>query len=108
MIDPPSIHGKRLAMIMWAKKSDGENDAAVFSGIAHWDGVVLTMERDPPFEVSDEWFSRIRPVPQEMRAILRDADYFFSVSVGDAEINDDTPGFRNTGLKWPKGDETSS
>jgi hypothetical protein len=106
MIDPSNLHGKRLAMIGWAKKSDGKDDAAVFTGIAHWDGAVLTMQRGPetdPFEVSDEWFSRIRPVREDRRDMLLDADYFFSVSVGDLEVDEVPPGFRETGLKWPSG-----
>jgi hypothetical protein len=45
MTDPSTIHGKRLAMIAWGEKTDGTDDVAVFSGIAEWDGIVLTMRR---------------------------------------------------------------
>jgi len=47
MIDLSHINGKRSAMIAWGEKPDGSDDVAVFSGIAQWDGVSLTMRRDP-------------------------------------------------------------
>ena len=41
MMHPSDIHGKRLAMIAWGKKANGEDDVVVFTGLADWDGALL-------------------------------------------------------------------
>ena len=104
MIDPSTTNGKRIAMIAWAKKGDGEDDVAVFSGIADWDGRKLILRRQPDsasFMIPDEWLSRLKPVDDELRMMLFDAEYCFSVSVGVLDTEEDSVVFRKTGLKWP-------
>jgi hypothetical protein len=57
-------------MIAWGENADGSDDVVVFSGVAQWNGVALTMRREPEtdsFEIPAEWLSRIEPVA----AILR-------------------------------------
>ena len=76
------LHGKHLAMIATVYE-DGESETAVFTGIAHWTGEQLLMlrgEDQQPFEVQSEWFERIRLVKEEIRSILRGAEYCFTVS----------------------------
>jgi hypothetical protein len=105
MINPTELHGKRLAMIAWGKRIDGEDDVAVFSGIAIWDGDMLTVRREPEtasFVVPAEWLARLRPVEADLKAMLVDAEYCFSVSVGSLDERDDSSGFQHTGLKWPQ------
>lgn len=95
-------------MIAWAQKEDGSDDVAVFSGIAQWDGKVLTICREPAtasFVVPEEWYSRLAPVEDDLKDMLLDAEYCFSVSVGDLDDVEDTGGFEKTGLKWPQGDD---
>ena len=91
-------------MIAWGKSEDGSDDVAVFTGIADWDGATLTMRREPEsasFVVDPAWLPRIKPVPEELKSTLLDAEYYFSVTVGNVE---DASGFESTGLRWP-GDE---
>ena len=108
MINPSAIHGRRIAMIAWAKTSDGEDDVAVFSGIAEWRGTSITLLREPPessFVLRDEWLARLKPVPDELKATLLDAEYQFSVRVGDLTEADDRETLLKTGLKWPNGEK---
>lgn len=108
MFDPVQLHGKRIAMVMWATKPDGSDDVAVLAGSADWDGRRLCILReppDPPFPVLPEWFDRVKPVPEELRKILLDAEYHFSVLVGNMEDAGDRDALVKTGLKWPGGDQ---
>jgi hypothetical protein len=104
MVDPAAIHGKRLAMIAWGKSGDGSDDVAVFSGVAEWDGVVLRMRREPEsssFTIPSEWLPRLQPVRDDVRATLLDAEYSFSVTVGNLDNGGDASVFQSTGLRWP-------
>jgi hypothetical protein len=104
MMDMAHVHGKRLAMIAWGKKKDGSKDAAVFTGIASWDGSRLTMRREPvesSFVIPDEWLARLKPVEAKLKDTLLGADYSFSVTVGDLAEGDDLSEFVKTGLTWP-------
>lgn len=83
-MNPADFHGKRLAMVAWARKPDGSDDVVVFSGIGHWDGQHLTMLRGPgssPFPVADEWLGLIRPVEPDLKSALLNAQFFLSVTV---------------------------
>jgi hypothetical protein len=104
MADLAHLHGKRLAMIGWSKKKDGSRDAAVFTGVAFWDGSRLTMRREPEessFVIPDEWLVRLKPVEPKLKETLLGADYSFSVTVGDVAEGSDLSEFVKTGLKWP-------
>jgi hypothetical protein len=107
MSEPSAIHGKRLAMIAWGTKPDGSDDVAVFTGLAEWDGLVLTVRRQPDsasFVIPAKWLPRLKPVEDGLRETLLDAEFCFSVSVGNLGADEDASGFHETGLKWP-GDE---
>lgn len=108
MIDPSDVNGKRFAMIAWGKKADGSDDVAVFAGIAEWDGEVLTIRREPDsasFVVPGEWLARLRRVEGYLKATLLNAEYCFSVSIGNLGADEDSSIFRDTGLKWPRDEE---
>jgi hypothetical protein len=108
MINPSDIHGKRLAMLAWGKRPTGEDDVVVFTGLADWDGALLTMRRVPAetsFVVPAEWLPRIEPVPADLKQTLLGADLRFSVSIGKLDENDDASLYQATGLKWPQDTE---
>jgi hypothetical protein len=103
MIDLKDVHGKRLGMLAWGKKDDGADDVVVFAGVADWDGKRLCMLREhgEVFEVQKEWWDRIKPVMGDVKGVLLDAEFCFSVTVGN--LNDaSADGLIATGLKWPK------
>lgn len=96
------LHGKHLAMIATVYE-EGESETAVFTGIAHWTGEHLLMlrgEDQEPFEVQSEWFERIRPVKEEIRSILRGAEFCFTVTMGTLP-GDAGEEYQKTGLRWP-------
>src|SRR5690348_14665695 len=69
VVDPADTNGKCVAMIAWRERDDGSYDAAVFSGVANWDGVRLAMilgSPKPPFAIPDEWLDRLFPVPDDL------------------------------------------
>jgi hypothetical protein len=107
MVDPATTHGKRLAMIAWGKNEDGSDDVAVFTGVAEWDGAVLMMRREPEassFAIPPGWLPRLQIVRDDMRPTLLDAEYSFSVTVGNLGDGEDVSVFQSTGLRWPGAD----
>jgi len=104
LVDPQSIHGKRLAMLVWGKKPDGSDDVMVYTGIADWDGQHLTMVREPgpSFSVQDDWLDRIKAVDPEAKETLLDAEYAFSVTVGPLPDGANPDDYLSTGLRWPQ------
>jgi len=85
--------------------TDEQDESAVFSGVARWDGAKLFLDRSPrpQFEIRSEWQDRIQPVMnEEARKILLGADYFIRLRVGS--LPDDTVSneYERTGLKWPE------
>jgi hypothetical protein len=85
--------------------TDDNDESAVFSGTARWDGSTLHLERKPkpPFEIRPEWYERTQAVTnEEARKILLGADYFLRLYLGDVP-QEATPGeYAPTGLKWPE------
>jgi hypothetical protein len=92
-------------MIAWGKQPNGEDDVVVFTGLADWDGAILTMRRVPPetsFVVPAEWLPRIQRVPSDLKETLLGADYRFSVTIEQLDENEDASLYQATGLKWPQ------
>ena len=102
MIDLSALDGKPFTLLLMGETSDGEDDWAVFPGIARVRGDTLCIDRGfkPPFEVRPEWFCRIQPVKESLKATLQDADFYLPLTVGPipAVGSDD---LLATGLKWP-------
>jgi hypothetical protein len=98
-VDLAELNGKRIALVL----TDEQDESAVFTGTAHWDGNHLFMLRKNPnktFEIHDEWYSKIRPTPEASKKDLLDAEFFFRLSVGDMAGGSNEAGLQKTGLKW--------
>jgi hypothetical protein len=98
-----ALMGKRLALVLWAKGENGEDDVAMCVGeISKRNGRYLLVRESeqPPVEIRDEWLERIRQVPGDLKEILEGADYQLSLRVGRAEDTDGS--LEPTGLKWPR------
>ena len=92
------VHGKPFTL--WL--TDGGDESVVFSGIAHWDGSNLILDRSPKpqFAIRSEWNERIKPVPnEEVRKILLGADYFLRLYVGSLPDGSALTEYEHTGLK---------
>jgi hypothetical protein len=99
-MDVVEINGKPFTL--WL--TDEADESVVYSGIARLKASGLFLERDqqPPFEIRSEWYERIRTVTsEEVRKILRGADYFLHLLVGNLPDESGSEGFEKTGLKWP-------
>jgi hypothetical protein len=84
--------------------TDEDDESAIFSGIARWDGSTLLLDRSPksPVEIRSEWHERIRPVTNEQaRDTLLGADYFVRLYIGKLPDGTASNEYELTGLKWP-------
>ena len=95
------LNGRPLTL--WL--TDDENESALFSGVARWDGAKLLLDRSPrpQVEIRSEWHGRIQPVTsEEARKILLGADYFVRLYVGRLPDGSGSTEYEQTGLKWPE------
>lgn len=99
------LTGKKLAMIVWGEDDNGEDDVAVFTGIARWTGEHLYLDREDnpkPFQIPDELLERIEITPEEIKDIVLDAEYYFNATISPLPDNEDESDYMQTGLKWPE------
>lgn len=100
--DHASLVGKRLALLLMAQTRSGDDDWAVFSGTVGLDDGALYLDRGAGktrVDIRAEWLERIRPVSEEVSAILNRAEYYLPLRVGALPADED--GFVTTGLQWP-------
>jgi hypothetical protein len=103
-VDLPALDGKPFALLLMGTKPSGEDDWAVFSGIARLESGTLYLDRgaEPRFEIRAEWIDRIHMIVDPVvRETLLNADYCLSLTVGRLPTDDDSSDFLQTGLKWP-------
>jgi hypothetical protein len=94
--------GRDIALVV--ENMEKEDDVCVYLGR-------MINENDEYFFINDaqSWrvslnadhLQRVRPVPDQLKPILLNADYFFTMTI--ATLPDLThEGCRNTNLRWPK------
>jgi len=75
---------------------------SVLIGMARLDGGKLCLDfgsNKPLFEIFPEWYGHIKKVPAHVKSILRGAEYYLPLIVGDMPEND--KGFyTDIDLKW--------
>jgi hypothetical protein len=101
---------------MELKETEGRDIALVVENIEKEDDVCVYLGR--MIKVRDEYFfinqaqswrvslnaghiQRLRAVPDQLKSILLNADYFFTMSIALLPDSADEK-FRNTNLKWPE------
>lgn len=104
MIDPANTNGKKLALVLWGENKAGEDDVAVFTGILHWDGshLFLNRENNEPIKILDEWMERIKIVTEDIKDIVLGSEYIISLSVGNLPDCKGNSEYERIGLKWPQ------
>jgi len=93
---------KNLALVLWAKDKNGDDDVAVFPGVLIKEGNSYFLKRkseETKPEIKEEWLSRIKIVPAELKETLQGCEYQLSLTVGSTE--DVTESLESFGLNWP-------
>ncbi len=103
-MDLSEYDGKQFALLLCGETDDGEDDWAVFPGVARVRHGALFLERHgdkPDIEILPEWQDRIRPTNDKTKQILQGASYYVSLTVGKKPDEKDA-GYVPTGLQWPE------
>lgn len=102
-MDLSGLHGKRIAVLLNGQDEAGEEEWAVLAGRAVWDGEKLRVDRGSgrkPFPAPYHALDRLKPVQDEVREILLDADFWLPLFVGPLPEDADQGEYESTGLNW--------
>ncbi len=93
--------GKPMALILWRKKGNGEDDLAVFKGVLTQEDGVYHLDREEGYDrtLKKEWLVRIDGVPSELKEVLLECDYQLSLNLDEL---DDVGGLESFGFSWPE------
>ena len=93
---------KALALVLWAKDENDDDDVAVFKGQMIEKNGMYFLQRDNnvTIEIREEWLPKIEQIPEELKEILLNCDYQLPLTVGN--IENDSGISERLGLKWPR------
>ncbi len=98
------IIGKRLALIIWVKDRNGEDEVWVYAGTAQASGSGLVLDRGEDgsrVKLRPEWLSRITRVSDDVRSTLRGAEICLSLTITPVPEGLDPSEFEDIGLHHP-------
>ena len=98
------IVGKRLALVIWGKDGDGEDEVFVHTGTVRASGSGFVLDRGedkPQVKLLPEWLSRIKPVDDEVRSTLREVEICVSLTLSPIPEGMDPSEFEDVGLHHP-------
>ena len=92
---------KKLALVLWGKDKNGEDEVAVFSGVLVEKNKIYFLDREDEKnpEILEEWLPRITKIPEDLKEMLMDCEYQLALSIGDADETSES--YESFGLKWP-------
>ena len=92
--------GKLIALLLWRKKDDGEDDLAVFKGILTQQNGIYHLDREEGYDrtLRSDWLGRIDTVPAELKEVLLNSDYQLSLQFDELT---EAGGLEAFGLSWP-------
>jgi hypothetical protein len=92
--------GKSISMIVWNTEKD--DDVHVYLGRLHFennDYWFINQDKGWRVALDEEQLTRLKPVPDDLREILLNADYSLSMTIGD--LPDTEKGqHQSTGMNW--------
>ncbi len=82
---------KILALVLWMKDNDGEDDVAIFPGtlVQENTSLVLKCHDENHPEIREEWLSGITKVPDDLKETLFGCSFQLSLTVRDREVESD-------------------
>ena len=104
MIDISELENRVLALIATGTNSRGEKETAVFTGTMRRVGGSLVFDRGSngkAFGIPSDWYERIKAVKPKVKAILLEADYCITLTVGNIEEGEKLSEYEPVGLRWP-------
>lgn len=99
--------GKRLALVLWGKDYNGEDEVSVHTGTVREAGSGFILDRGPDkpqIELRPEWLARVRPVPGDLRSTLLNADFSIPLTVQSLPDDADPSQYQPLGLRIPRSD----
>ncbi len=103
-INSMNIVGKRLALVIWGKDRNGEDEVWVHTGIVQASGSGFVLDRGenkPLVKLLPEWLPPIKPVNDEVRSTLRGAEICRSLTIASVPEGMDPSEFADIGLHHP-------
>lgn len=94
------IIGKAISMIVW--NTEKEDDVHVYLGklqVENGKHYFVNKENGWRVALDEEQLSRLQPVSNDLKETLLNADYAFSMSIGDLPQSN-LEDYRATGMKW--------
>ena len=91
---------KAIALIIW--NTEKEDDVHVYLGrlkFENGEACFINEEKGWRFSLDEEQLSRLRPVDDDLKETLLNADYAISLSMAVLPESG-TEGFEKTGMKW--------
>ena len=104
-MDLSELDNKSIALVVWGKDDQGEDDVAVFTGIMKVENGELYFHRDNEevhFEMPFDDLDRIKPVPSDLKDTMLNCEYFVNLTIVPYPENENPDDFKITGLKWPE------
>jgi len=98
------IVGKRLALVIWGRDRNGEDEVWVHTGTVRTSGSGFILDRGeykPRVKLLLEWFPRIEPVNEEVRSTLCRAEVYVSLTIAPIPEGMDPSQFEDIGLHHP-------
>lgn len=98
------IHERSVCLVLLEIEDDKVANASCCLVSAFFDNNTVKLYRqgieEPVIILEEDRFDRIQETPEDLKSILKGADYFIQMTVGKLPDDTDTSGMRNTGLKW--------
>ena len=96
-----AIERKSIAMIVW--NTEKENDVHIYLGkLQNANGKYSFISEEKGWNVSldEEQLSRLQPVSEDMKEMLSNADYAFSMTMVNLPDTEDKSDLNATGINW--------
>jgi hypothetical protein len=113
-MDPVAVDGHRVVLILIRVNEAAEvleDQHAMRTGEAHWDGDTLWLEwgePEPPYALDPDWFERIERLSPGALADETGAAFCLMLSVGPLpESGEESGDFRPLGWKWPEASDSA-